>query len=126
MMKNRMKIVLVSISVALLAGVSSVQAHPHLLKANPAEGSAVASAPSAVVLTFSEAARLTAAWIKKGAEAQQKLAPLPEKPAAEVTLAIPKLTPGTYVVSWRAVSDDGHVMPGQLHFTISETGAAKD
>jgi methionine-rich copper-binding protein CopC len=29
------------------------------------------------------------------------------------------LTPGTYSVSWRVVSDDGHVMGGALHFTLT-------
>jgi methionine-rich copper-binding protein CopC len=95
------------------------QAHTHLQKSTPAEGSVLMSSPPDIVLKFSEAARLTAAWIQKGTEPKQKLIPLPEKAANEVTVAVPALTPGSYIVSWRAVSADGHVMPGQIHFTIS-------
>ena len=43
---------------------------------------------------------------------------LPTVAAQQVSVPLPQLTPGTYTVSWRAVSDDGHVMPGTLHFTL--------
>jgi methionine-rich copper-binding protein CopC len=33
------------------------------------------------------------------------------------------LTPGTYSVNWRVVSDDGHVMAGALHFTLAGDAA---
>jgi hypothetical protein len=29
------------------------------------------------------------------------------------------LTPGTYEVTWRVLSDDGHTMSGVLHFTLT-------
>jgi len=35
------------------------------------------------------------------------------------------LTPGTYVVSWRAASADGHVMPGRIRFTVSGGATAQ-
>ncbi len=106
-------------SVALLVLTGTVFGHAHLQKAAPADGSTITQAPPNIVLTFSEAARLTAAWIQKGDEPKQKLAPLPDKTAVEVTIPLPALTPGGYVVSWRALSADGHVMPGQIRFTIS-------
>jgi methionine-rich copper-binding protein CopC len=34
------------------------------------------------------------------------------------------LTPGTYSVNWRVVSDDGHIMAGALHFTLASEHAA--
>jgi len=110
--------------IALLALVGVAHAHAHLKRSIPADASVVSVAPSSVVLTFSEAARLTAAWIQKGDAAKQKLGPLPERPATEVTVALPALQPGTYVVSWRALSDDGHVMPGQIRFAVSESPGA--
>ncbi len=98
--------------------------HAHLKQATPADGSILSAAPSAVVLRFSEAARLTAAWIQRAGGTRQKLHSLPENPAPEINVALPPLMPGTYVLSWRVVGDDGHILPGQLHFTLSPTTAA--
>jgi methionine-rich copper-binding protein CopC len=111
--------------IALLACSAIAAAHTHLLKSVPADGQVVATAPVSVTLTFSEGARLTAAWIQKGEGPRTKLGPLPEAAAAQVALALPALTPGTYVVSWRAASADGHAMPGGIRFTVSP-GAASE
>ena len=110
--------------VALLAWCAIAHAHTHLLGSVPADGGVVATPPSTVVLTFSEAARLTAAWIQKGEGARSRLAP-PETTAREVTIALPALTLGTYVVSWRAARADGHVMPGRIRFTVSGGAASQ-
>jgi methionine-rich copper-binding protein CopC len=106
------------LAVALVAGAATAMAHAHLQKSTPSEGSVLTSPPSSVVLSFSEAARVTAAWIQKDEEPKQKLAQLPEKPAAQVTIPVPALAAGRYTVSWRVVGDDGHVVPGQIHFTV--------
>ncbi|HTW38537.1 MAG TPA: copper resistance CopC family protein [Steroidobacteraceae bacterium] len=102
----------------LLAAATLVHAHAHLKEAMPADGSTLMMPPSRIALHFSEAARLTAAWIQKGGEARRKLAPLPARSAAEIDVPLPPLTPGHYVVSWRVLSDDGHIVPGQLRFTL--------
>ncbi len=104
--------------VVLLTGCAIALAHTHLLKSVPADGHVVETPPGSVVLTFSEAARVTAAWIQKSEGVKTRLT-APGKPATEVTIALPALTPGTYVVSWRAASADGHVMPGRIRFTVS-------
>ena len=114
-----MKCLTLRIGITLLAWSAVALAHTHLQKAAPADGSVVTVSPERVVLTFSEAARLTAAWIQKSDGARLKLGPLPEKSAIEVSIALPPLTPGNYVISWRAASADGHVMPGQIHFTLA-------
>jgi methionine-rich copper-binding protein CopC len=102
----------------LLAAVSAVQAHAHLQAASPADQSVLSAAPTQLVLHFSEAARLTALAIGKTSEPPRKL-PLPAgDPAAQIVVPLPPLSPGQYVVSWRAVGADGHVVPGQIHFTL--------
>jgi copper transport protein len=114
-----MKPLTLTAGIVLLAGAAIAAAHTHLLKSVPADGQEVSTTPATVVLTFSEAARLTAAWIQKDEGERAKLGPLPESATTQVTLALPALTPGTYVVSWRAASADGHVMPGRIRFTVS-------
>jgi copper transport protein len=95
-------------------------AHAHLLRAVPADGSVLQAAPARVVLTFSEAARLTALWVAPLGGTRQRIAPLPTDAAAEISVALPPLVPGRYVLSWRVVGSDGHVVPGELHFTLGE------
>ena len=37
-------------------------------------------------------------------------------------MPLPPLALGRYKISWRAVSDDGHLMSGEIHFTVGEKG----
>jgi methionine-rich copper-binding protein CopC len=60
--------------------------------------------------------------VKAEGGAEQKLVPLPSTPATEVTVAAPTLAPGKYVVTWRAMGGDSHIMSGEVHFTISADG----
>jgi copper resistance protein C len=107
------------ITVALLALCASAQAHTHLKSATPAEGSTV-KAPEQITLNFSGPARLTALTLQKdGDDKEQKIAPLPEMHASQISVPAPKLTPGKYLLNWRIVSSDSHVMSGKLHFTVA-------
>ena len=78
-------------------------AHAHLTGSSPADGSHVADAPTTLVLSFSEAAQLTA----------------PAAAQARIRVPLPALAAGDYVVSWRALGADGHLVPGQIRFTIA-------
>lgn len=105
--------------VAMLAVASVAWSHVHLKQSVPAEGAVVSAAPGQIVLTFTEPALVTALWIQQDANARQKLGPLPTEAQPTLTVPTPGLKPGKYVVTWRAVSPDRHVMSGQLHFTVS-------
>ena len=109
----------IGVGVLCLAMASLAVAHVHLKQSVPAEGAVVSAAPAQIVLTFTEPALITALSIQQDAGAKQKLGPLPTEAAATVTVPTPGLKPGKYLVSWRAVSPDRHVMSGQLHFTVS-------
>src|SRR5262245_58761125 len=109
---------------ALIALASVAQAHTHLKEAMPAEGSTVKGSPDHIMLTFSEAAKLTALTIQKDGGEEQKLTPLPATASDHVMVPAPKLAPGKYTVSYRVVSDDNHIMSGKLHFTVAEGTAA--
>jgi copper transport protein len=102
----------------LLVAAVSAQAHAHLQQATPADGSVLEAAPSELVLRFSEAAQLTALTVARDGGTQQKVTPLPHKPQAQIVVKLPPLAPGHYVVSWRALSADGHVVPGEIRFTL--------
>lgn len=119
-----MKILSLVSGLALATFGVTASAHAHLQKASPADGSVVTTSPSRIVLNFSEAARLTAASIQKGDEPRQNLKPLPATAARQISVPLPQLTPGSYSVTWRVVSEDGHVMSGTLRFTLAPARAA--
>jgi methionine-rich copper-binding protein CopC len=114
-----MKIPSLLFGLALVMFGVIANAHAHLQKSSPADNSVITTSPPNLVLNFSEASRLTALSIQKGSESQQNLKSLPTTAAQQISVPLPPLTPGTYSVSWRVVSDDGHVMAGALHFTLA-------
>jgi methionine-rich copper-binding protein CopC len=103
---------------ALLALASEAGAHAHLQAAVPADGSHVTALPASLVLTFSEPARLTVLWIEQEGGAKQKVSALPAETARQLSVPLPRLAPGSYHITFRTLSADGHVAPGELRFTL--------
>lgn len=97
----------------------TASAHAHLQKSNPADNSVITASPTHLVLSFSEAARLTTLSIQKDNEPERKLQPPSTAAAQQISVPLPPLAPGAYTVSWHVLSDDGHVMSGTLHFTLA-------
>jgi methionine-rich copper-binding protein CopC len=110
-------VVLVASLLGLVA--TAALAHAHLQKTVPANGSVVNAAPASVILTFSEAAKLTACWLQKQNGSKEKVSGFSTTPAQQISVPLPPLEPGTYVLSWRVMGDDGHVLPGQTQFTVA-------
>ncbi len=110
--------------IVLSSWIAAAQAHAHLRSAVPADGSVIPVAPSQAVLQFSESARLTAAWIRKNGGARKKLDSLPQQSAARLAVPLPALSPGRYELAWRALSADGHIVPGHIRFTVAPSGAS--
>jgi len=110
-------------ALAMLSCSALTWAHARLVKSLPADGTRVAAAPAKFVLTFAEPTKLTTASLQKGTEPAQKISPLPTSAAAEISIPAPQLTPGKYVLTWRAVGDDGHVVSGKVTFTVAPSGA---
>jgi methionine-rich copper-binding protein CopC len=119
-----MKFARIACALVLIGCSAFTFAHARLVKADPADGSTVTVAPTKFMLTFGEPAKLTVLSLQKDAEPAKKIGPLPTNASAEISVPAPKLAPGKYVLSWRAVGDDGHVMPGKLSFTVGPSPAA--
>jgi len=101
-----------------LAGISLAQAHAFLDHASPRVGSTVA-APDHLELWMTE--DLEPAFTKvrvfdaKGQEVDKKDAKIS---GATMTVSLPKLAPGTYLVKWKAVATDTHTTTGTFNFTV--------
>lgn len=118
-MKRNISILL---AVTTLAAGSAL-AHTELATTVPANGAMIAEAPENVQLTFSEPVRLTALSIQKDGERKQSLGPLPSETIEEFSVALPAtIDDGHYVVTWRALSEDTHVMNGEFMFAIGAEG----
>ncbi|HUL18997.1 MAG TPA: copper resistance CopC family protein [Steroidobacteraceae bacterium] len=102
----------------LLLLCSGAGAHVHLQQSSPADGSRLAAAPATLTLSFSEPAQLTALSLQQDQGRSWKLSAPPEA-QLHLSVALPPLAPGSYHLHWRALSRDGHVVPGEIHFSIA-------
>lgn len=117
----RRLLVVAGATLALLLGVgtSPASAHATLISTDPAEGEVVPQTPDVVTLTFDEPVSLTAQGIRVF-DAQGEPVPADASSAdAVVTADLPdELSDGTYVVTYRLVSADGHPIAGSLTFSV--------
>jgi methionine-rich copper-binding protein CopC len=120
-----LKLRLISIFASLLLAVPSLAfAHARLVKSSPAKDSVIHSAPSDVVLNFSEDLELAMCKaqvkdLKTGKVVSQgKLENSDgKKNSLKVELEPLKNEKAKYEVSWKAVSTDSHRMPGKFTFS---------
>lgn len=93
-------------------------AHSMLHGSTPKDGASVSSLDE-ISLTFSQPVKL--ATFRLSTDGQQipvdvdRSAPA----AATISVPVPKLAPGHYVVNWGSLSDDGHSMTGSFSFNVS-------
>lgn len=98
--------------------ISLAHAHTQLSSSIPANEAVVETAPEEVVLSFSEPVRLTAVSLES-VDMSHSLEVDAAEPAEEFTVALPALMAGKHVIQWRVLSQDTHVMTGEIQFTVS-------
>ena len=105
---------------AALAQASLAWAHASLIRSQPADRAVVAQPPSLLVLTFNEpVSPLVVRLIRPTGDATE----LKNVAASDATLTIPlpeRLALGTYLLSWRVISADGHPVGGALTFSVGQ------
>ncbi len=107
----------------LLTPFSTAFAHAHLVKAEPAAGAHLATAPSQLMLTFSEKpiasmSQLTLLGPSRNPVALRLLDADATGGRMLHAAIIGALPAGRYTVQWRLVGDDGHPVTGEYTFTI--------
>ena len=95
-------------------------AHDQLLSSNPKDGVALDSAPSEVVLNYSGAIQTTFADVIVTGPGGKNIAKgKPQVVGSTLTQPVESEAPtGTYTVSWRVVSSDGHPIDGTFTYSI--------
>lgn len=110
---------------ALTAACSTaVSAHAVLLDTTPADGAALNTAPELLRLHFNEPVRPIFLRLIDSNGHQHLPADAVQSRNTTLTAALPSLPKGAYIVSWRAVSIDGHPIGGAFTFRIGAGQAA--
>jgi copper transport protein len=109
-------IALLSVLLACLAQPRSASAHASLVGSQPVEGAVLAEAPATLGLSFNEpVSPLVVRLIGPGGEA---LTAAVRAENSTLTIVPPPLRRGSYVLSWRVISADGHPVGGAVLFSV--------
>src|SRR4051794_20845815 len=118
---------------ALLAGLvlvivgpaTAAFAHAELESSDPAAGAVLAKSPDHVTLTFSEPVEISLGAIRlfdgKGNEIDIGESSHPDGKASAVTVSVPPLAEGSYVVDWKVVSADSHPVHAAYTFQVGKS-----
>jgi methionine-rich copper-binding protein CopC len=109
---------------SLLGAAAQVDAHAFMVRARPAVGSKVISAPTEVQIWFSEPLQQASSTIQvfdgNGKQIDKKDTHLDRVNRALVHVSLPAgLGSGTYKVTWRVTSIDTHITTGDFRFQIN-------
>lgn len=116
---------LIGVGLFTLGPTQVAFAHATLIHSTPADGAVIPAAPATLHLGFSEevSTRFSSARLLATDGQVLAISPLDVPTAADNTLtwALPDLTPGTYSLLWRVLSEaDGHFSQGLLVFGVGD------
>lgn len=115
---NRKVLATVAIVTVLVAAPAS--AHTTIQSANIENGAMLSQAPSVFEFSFGSAVGL--AGLELETVTGKAVAISFDRPRGmqkDFSVALPALSSDAYVLKWRAVAKDGHVMKGEVTFTIT-------
>ncbi|MGN6467857.1 MAG: copper resistance CopC/CopD family protein, partial [Rhizobiaceae bacterium] len=116
--RRRVTLALVYAALFILGLASQAAGHAALVASDPADGTVVVKAPAEVSLTFDEPVSPLILKLVKPDGSEVSFG----KPTLDgnrvVLAAPPDLGKGSYVLSWRVISQDGHPVGGAVLFSI--------
>lgn len=111
--------VLIGVSLLMVTPFAMAHARPKVMV--PAADSTVAS-PTSISVTFTESVEGKFSSLTVTNEQGKKINTVASSQLANdpktLTLALPPLAPGPYLVQWISVAADGHRMEGEYRFTV--------
>lgn len=109
-----------------LVGAGGASAHASLVSITPADGATLPTPPDVVTLTFDEPVTTGLSVVAvRGVDGTDAARGEPSAAGATLTQRLAtRLPAGTYTISWKVVSDDGHPVSGTSTFTATAAGAA--
>ncbi|WP_244808400.1 MULTISPECIES: copper homeostasis periplasmic binding protein CopC [Caballeronia] len=107
---------------ALVLSPALAFAHGKLESATPTAGSTIDGSPESLRLTFNEDLESTFSTIKvvdaSGSPATNEKAKVDSSNPRVMTIAVPKLAPGSYTVQWAVMTHDAHKTKGTYTFAV--------
>ena len=111
----------ICVAAAFLTGAAPAFAHSFLVEATPSSKEHVTAPPKTVKLRFGGGVEPAYSNIvienSDGKSVAEGAIGKPDAPR-ELSVDAPSLTPGRYVVKYRVLSTDGHIVQGNYEFTI--------
>ncbi len=119
-MQRRTLVFIATLGLALLAPAAAF-AHAHPKVMDPAPNTAVTT-PKHVSIEFSEALDPKFSSLRLTNEGGKVVSKVSSRVAADdpkhMSLDLPALAPGIYIVHWVSVATDGHRLEGTYKFTV--------
>jgi hypothetical protein len=112
-MKNLIIALIISMAFSSMAF-----AHVSLVSSSPAEGEVMDVAPKKIEMVLSQAAKIISIKIENTQGEKFSTSALPKGLVEKVSVTIPELASGSYVITWRGASKDMHAMSGKIKFSI--------
>ncbi len=113
---------LLAVIVASMAGIVAASGHTFLKGAVPSVGGIVSTPPQQIRLTFDDDIESALSGIEVSTAAGQRIATGPaavgSRDNTQLVLALPRLSPGRYKVSWHVITVDTHLTEGEYMFEI--------
>ncbi len=123
-MHAMMSAVLAGAAMLFIAAIPSARAHAFLDHASPAVGSAVPTAPAAVMIWFTQDIEPAFSSVTVTDHAGRRVdrgdAHVPQGRQDALQVGLPALPAGTYTVTWHVVSVDTHPTEGSFTFTVGQ------
>jgi copper transport protein len=126
--KPRQLLLVVALAILCVVGLASpASAHNSLVSSDPAEGAALAAAPSQMTLRFDKSVPLDTVSVEliDGTGVRTEVEQFVHGPAGdtEVIATLPAIGAGEVTVRWRLVGPDGHPITGRVSFTVAAAAA---
>jgi len=109
---------------ALWLTSSDALAHMKLTRTAPEDGAALSEAPESVQVWYSQAPDVAVSKLTltgPGGEVALRVRSGPENSLEGLIQGDGELPDGSYVVSWQAAGDDGHIQKGEYSFTLKRS-----
>lgn len=121
---NVMKsVALAALSAVMVVVADPAFAHSMLKSSSITEGAVLTAQPKHIVLTFKHEVGLSSIGLTDSVGEKVAMSYSPPK-AMSLTfdVPLPALRSDSYKLSWRAIASDGHVMTGEVNFSVAIVG----
>ncbi len=110
----------IAAAAAVLLLAAPAFAHTTIVSSNIKDGAELTTAPDTFDFSFGSDVGLAGLELETLAGTSVEIAfERPRQMGKDFSVPLPALAPEQYILKWRAVAKDGHVMKGQIDFMIT-------